>query len=211
MSKLIINEPCDLPSIKTNKQNKITYKFSKDPEILNKYYKMRANSFISTWKLKKFSYHEEPYDRLSYILVAMNDKECIAGARLIPSPKEKRLNLTFEVDGFNVIEAFPNLNLQNKSYGEISRLAVAPDYSKTDVGQNILRMIGLKGKDLGLDYFIVVCPKTSGRFVRKTFNNFGFKATIHPEVKFPDYLPTYENIKMDLMVIEINKGHKKII
>lgn len=183
-------------------EDKVNYFFTKNQNLLNKYYKMREESFISTWNLTNFHVGEDSYDKISEILVATYFNECIAGARLIVHPAKSDVKLTFEVDGFDVQHVFTDLNLKEKCYGEISRLAVSSKYKGTSTGKEILRIIGLRGEEIGCDYFIVVCPKSSARFVRQTFNNCGYKATIYPNIKLPDR-PTYENIKMYLMVIEL--------
>jgi Acetyltransferase (GNAT) domain len=183
-------------------QESLAFKFSKENTLLNSYYQMRAEAFAKVWNLKHKNAEEDELDRKSDILMVMDGKNCVAGARLSISSPDNPTHLSFEVDNFRVADFFPDL----KCYGEISRFAIMDGYRETEICKEMLRIMAEKGKSYSCECFVVVSPQQTARFFKRIYNSLGYETTIHKNIAVPAR-PTYEGIRMYVMTIELkNKG-----
>lgn len=180
----------------------IAYHFTKDPELLDKYYKMRARSFTKKWGLRAFSAQEDAFDTISDILLAMKADQCVAGARMITHQAGSDTKLPLEDGGLQVQSLLPDLNLEDKCYAEISRIAVCDDYPDKNICIEITRLMVEKAQSYGAEYIIAVSPMPMARLFKRFYTFLGFEYFILQDIVIPDK-PNYEGIRMYLILIPI--------
>ena len=71
----------------------IEFKLSRDPRLLQQYYNLREQCFRQELGLPNFDGSEEDQDREGQILLAIQDGQCIGGARISPTvPLQSEIN-----------------------------------------------------------------------------------------------------------------------
>src|SRR3989344_5556058 len=125
----------------SEKKQDFTYVFTKDPDLLNQYLEIRQNLYPTDKKFigfRKFSYleHEDYSDPKAKMLIVLKGKKCIGGARLTVHTPGSDIKLPLEYDitpensekTTSLQEFFPELHLENKTYGEFNRIVMLPQY-----------------------------------------------------------------------------------
>jgi GNAT superfamily N-acetyltransferase len=180
----------------------IEYEFTQDLGYIHQYCLMREQMYIAVWGLKHFDGKEDAFDHKSAIIIARKDRFCIAGARIV----EKRRNelLPMEHDGFVLQDMLPEFDLKNKRYVEASRLAVLPDYQRTEVSMNLVRWCLLHAISRGADYMFGIAPYVQARNNQMLARHFGLESQILRHIDVPD-CPGFEGIKMVMVVCKLPK------
>ncbi|HEU5048373.1 MAG TPA: hypothetical protein VFT64_11095 [Rickettsiales bacterium] len=188
------------------KQPEIVFEFTRDPGLLHQYYRIREDGFGSVLGLTRYSGAECEYDRNGYILVAKMGNFCIGGARLnIKTPRRPHL-LPMEIEDFRLEKLFPYLQHKQLSYGQVSGVAILPEFRNGEISREILRRAIQKSVALNVHMLFAICPLINSRLYRQEFVGMGWKDTkVHMDVPLPVY-PTMEEIKLYLMSSVIDKS-----
>lgn len=183
----------------------ITYTFTRDANLLGQYFELRKEIYMQDFNLNDFSDHEDDYDNKEYthILVVCDKDKIIGGSRIIIHPKKSDVLLPVESQSFSLKDTFPDLALENKSYSEVNRTVLLPEYRQGKIGENIVYNVILHSKVCGAEYLFAIGPAVQARNNRKHCRKFGINFNIMEEVTVPDKA-SYHGRKMYLARVDLN-------
>jgi hypothetical protein len=186
-----------------NLPTEIAYEFSKDPALLHRYYHLREEMFISTWGLQSPQGQKDVFDDRGEILIARLGKLCIGGGRLTISTPNAPTSLPMEKAGIKLQAMFAALDLQDTTYGELSRMAVDPDYRDEALPEMMNRLVKRMIAE-GAAYMFNLSPVSQARNLRKALGSTGFGVDMKCTVDTPEGA-NYEGTKMVLSVLDLSK------
>jgi len=162
--------------------------FTKDPTLLNKYYEIRANCYRAVEDgPSDFSYEADELDRLSDILVVIQNGYVIGGARLVASTPENPIKLPVEQDNFRMKNVFPEYNLQDKTICEFGRIAIAKEFRSFSILEGLCEHLIKKAIDKGYHYQFSMAPKAQTRCYRRVGHklNLPYPYIVHENIDVP--------------------------
>lgn len=175
--------------------------------LVQQYFSLRTKTFIDQWNLKNFSGEEDSFDKDSIIIIAHKNGKCLGGARLIIKEPNSDFMLPMETNEFRINKLFPELEMHNKRYAELSRVSVINDCRNGIYSAGICKkLIMSKALSLNIDYVFCVTTKSLARVANMSAKKIGIPFEIKPEIKVPD-LPTYEGHKMFLSLMDLTKNN----
>lgn len=182
----------------------LEFEFSKDLHDLQEYYRLRGISYKRGLGLKEFSGAEDDYDAISDILIAKDRGKVVGGARLTVSSPSNRIALSFEEPDFMVRDVLPELELENKTYCEVSRLAISPEQRFTYCLEKMILQITQKAIDNGAKYLFNIAPMIQARWYRRIHNNMGCFYVINKDIEVP-FKPIFDGLIPYLSISELPK------
>ena len=135
------------------------------------------------------------------ILIAHQGNLCIGGLRLTISTPQKRVVLPCESEGFNLFDLLPELELEGKTYAELSRYAVLPDFQGPEIYFEGSRRLFARALSQGVDFAFAISPLGQARNYRRTATALGLGCEVRKDIEVPDR-DNYEGIKMYLSVFD---------
>lgn len=187
------------PINEINIYDTITYEFTKDSRLLNQYYELRERCYRERLGVKYFSGKEEEYDQIGHVLIAHQDGIVIGGARLVISLPNQRIKLPLEEANFRLATLFPQFDLDQMGYCEITRMAVMDTYRKGKINHQLTCLLICRAIEDGCLYHFSVAPLAQARNSRKIFHNMGGLHEIQDHIKVPSR-DTYEHYNVCLSV-----------
>ena len=144
------------------------YTFTKDPHLLNAYYKIRAECYRSVENGPgDFSYEADKLDTISDILVVSLHGRIVGGARLAGSKESYRITLPVETGNFRMANVLPHLQLENKNICEFGRIAIAPEHRSFSVLESLCEKLIRRAIRQGYHYQFSMAPKAQARCYRR--------------------------------------------
>lgn len=180
----------------------VTYELTRDPGYLHQYYMLREQMFISVWGLQNFCGKEDEYDAISDIMVARIGNQVIGGCRLTFSHPASPRRLPMEKEDFLLVDALPELPLEDVIHVEISRMAILPEFQNSLAMLEISRQLLKRGADKKARYAFTLAPVPLSRNYRRAAYLFGLNWEIRNDVMVPDR-EEYEGIKMVLSLLDL--------
>ncbi len=175
-----------------------TYFESHSRETFAEYVQLRRRVFLSTYPdLPEYFGLEDETDNISQIVLASAGDVIAGGARLTIATPECPRRLPMEEAGFDLrnSELFRQLALDRQPYGEISRMAVAPE---TGMGFQVSSALGTKlcalAGQQNVDVLFSICPDGPARINQRNARMCGVDFERLPK------LPTVFGIDMWLCV-----------
>lgn len=180
----------------------ISFLITRDPLVIRQYLDIRHDAYTKYLNLNTDFSKLDQVDAFSYFFVAMKMGECIGGGRMTLTNPSVPNVLPLESNGFYLDEAFPEYNLSECKYCEITRLAVKEEYRDGVVSSTIIRLIIDYVKATGVKYVFWVAPKIQARSYRLAIRNkeHDFDAVIRDDVTLP-HKPVYEYLQMVISVL----------
>lgn len=185
----------------------VVYELTRDPGLLQQYYQLREEMFISVWGLKHFSGQKDAYDDNSEIMVARIGNHCIGGCRLTFSRPGDRHALPMEKEDFRLKDKLPEIAVNKASIVEISRMAILPEFQNSLVMLELSRQLLKCGADKHARYAFTLAPVPLARNYRKAAHLFGLKWQIRNDVAIPAR-EEYEGINMVLSMLDLSPVYK---
>jgi hypothetical protein len=182
----------------------ITLGFTKDPSLLEQYYKIRGDMYALELGLDDFPREKDRHDDNSDILILEEDGKVVGGVRLVIKRPDSLLPM--ESKGFILEEILPELNLQNVTYGEFSRLAILPDYRENYLN-TIIGMIGNKGREYNSKFLFAISPLAQSRMYRRFEKTFGFSLEVRDDLGQSEFANKWELHAALLIFREIEETH----
>lgn len=161
----------------------IRFEFSKKPQLLAQYYKIREACFRKELGLESFDGSEEEDDRAGHILIAMDVDRCIGGARFSGSPASNPTRLPMEGDDFVLEKIFPELAQQ--SYGQWTRLCLLPEYRTTEMLRDQCRAMVRGSVELNYSYGFNVAGLARARLYKRLHTVLGYDYKIYDQIGIP--------------------------
>jgi hypothetical protein len=181
--------------------------FTTDREALNKYYEVREYCYRRVKNgPREFDGQADSFDSLSDTLVITHKNKTIGGARITSSSAECRTLLPAEQEDFNLIKNFPELDLHQKKYCEVSRLAVLPEYRSLDLLEKVMLILTLRAARQRNQYLFTVAPLLQSRCYRRVYVQLKSEAPyiIHADKELPQKdRAEYGSLKMLISSIQL--------
>lgn len=154
--------------------SEIKYIWSRNPQHLREYTKLIDKYYENELNLKDLYKEINPKDFNSYFYIVLKNEEVISGARLTVSDKLSQGSLPNEKLGFPYSHYFPELNLENNRYCEISRYSMDERYRKMEIHYiNAFSSFHNLTKELGVKYMFILGTKGRhrlfGHYAKKHF------------------------------------------
>ncbi len=166
---------------------------------IESYYKIRERAFRERLDCVNFNGSEDEYDRNGIIVVAKKNDEVVGGSRLVINTPKREAKLPLEDDNFVLNSLFPELNLVNRSYGEITRFAVVPELMTGSISYELTRASLNELIDNGCYYQFSVAPMIQARNSRNICRKLGLNHVVMNHIKVPQK-DTYEQYQMVLSI-----------
>jgi hypothetical protein len=187
----------------------VAYEFTTDRGILQQYYRLREEMFISVWGLDHFSGEKDAFDDVSDVVVARIGNQCIGGCRLTFSShdKNKRNILPLERGGQSLASFVPELPIADMNCVEVSRLAILPEFQNSVVMLKLINKMIQHAVTRKAHYAFAMSPQLLARNYRKAVRLFGMDWQIRSDITIPDR-EEFEGIQMVLSQLDLAKAYQ---
>ncbi len=190
---------------------KVTFEFTRDPALLQQYYRIREQMYNDVWHLTNFDGSEDEFDRQSHILIARIGKQCVGGLRIGIKLPRSTAPLPMEAAGdFDLRKLVPEMKLEYVAYAELSRYAFLHEYSSHEIMAELSANIRRKLLTYDVHYAFMKSPLIIARRHRVTSAYTGEIYKILSKVNLPEH-EEHEGIRMVLSYIDYTDelGKKK--
>lgn len=153
---------------------KIIFELSRDAKMLGQYYKIREQCFRAELGVALFDGSEDHYDRSGDILIAREGLRCVGGVRICGKMPWETVRIPLEDEGVDLAELFTELNLDNVSYCQWSRLALAPECRGMDVVKDFCRALINTCSSLGYRLAFNVSDLHRARLYQRLHSSLGY-------------------------------------
>lgn len=186
-----------------------------NPKLQLDYYQLRHHVYQNTLGLDLKIDEADRLDNISDCFIATNEGKVIAGARLTISSPQNRILLPLEIDiGRCISSLTPKLELQDKTYCEISKLVVAKEYRNRIVTEQLLTTITKSMIEQNCTYHFSISTIREFRNFRQIFKTaLHTKHEILNNIKV-EYLPEYKHLNRDgihLCLTELPEPETKVV
>ncbi|MBL0318238.1 MAG: GNAT family N-acetyltransferase [Alphaproteobacteria bacterium] len=187
----------------------LTLEFTQNPCFIEAYLKIREYVYITEFNLGSYEDHRDEYDHdpNTAIVVVRKGNQVIGGSRCTMRVKGSNNLLPHESDEFKLIDNLPELKLRNKSYIEVTRMALLPEYRDDGtIARNLIELQIQGSIEKGATFGFTVTPLIQARNNRNHIRRIGFNMVMRPDIIIPDK-PLYRGRKMVLSTIDFTKPH----
>lgn len=163
----------------------IIFEFTKSPELLEQYYRIRQDCFRRDLGIDEFDGSEDIYDRVSDIIIARIGDRCVGGARLTGNRSLAGALLPMENDSFRFSQVLSGLGLYDGNYCQCGRLALLPEFRNMDTVRGIFD--GLINRCIEFDYAYAfnVASLNHARLYKRLHSSLGFDYRVFSSVDLP--------------------------
>lgn len=147
----------------------VTYELTRDPGLLDQYYRLREQCFRREIGIPGFDGSEDHVDRQGSILVAHRDGKCIGGSRIGPRPLNSSNYRVMDLD----------LDLQPQGCCTWERLALDPEERSLQFARDFCAHLIDASRILGYQHAVLVSSLRNARFYRKCHSALGVEFRIH--------------------------------
>jgi hypothetical protein len=183
-------------------EGKIEYEVTRDPGLLQQYYRLRDQMFINVWGLERFSGQKDAYDDKSDIVVARIGNLVVGGMRVTYNvPGTDRL-LPMEGPDFRLHSMLPECNVDEVNCAEVSRFVILPEYQNSAVMLEMIRRIFRRGVEKKVQFAFSISPLVLARNYRKAGTLFGVSWSVRNDVVVPER-EEFEGIKMVFSMVDL--------
>ncbi len=184
------------------KNNGFAYEYTRNPDLLEQYFRLREDCYRKDWNLAVFSGAEDEHDQQGHILIVRQGDKVIGGGRVVFRYNFSPLKLPMETDSFLLHQQVPEMGKGEKLIGEIGRIAVLPEYRGYKL-TNIVFYLLAKSQLCGCHYLTTVAPVEQAVRYTKIADKFGMKISTMESIPVAAH-PYYNNIEMRLLIIDIS-------
>jgi len=143
---------------------RFTYDFTTDPSLVAQYQQVRYEAFVGVYLGKddvdgKSGRDEDDHDGRSEFLVVRNKHEVIGGARLTLHPRRSGELLPCEHDSWRISDFLGIDDLEERDYGEVSRLVIRSAFRKDRHLYELARQLYARAREERLRYLFVIAPQ----------------------------------------------------
>jgi hypothetical protein len=208
-SKFLFGKGLNLPSISFFQHNsaledeKVEYIWCKDKKHIRQYIKLVNENFDDELNIPGSYKKIDLKDLNSHFFIALKNMIVMGGARFSVNDKFYEYSLPNEKLGLlKYKELFPELDLENNSYGEVTKYVALPEY-RNDMSHYLNAFKGFKelSDELRVKYMFICSTKSRARLynlgARKFFKVLEGKNVVNDAWKelshFDVYVSVYEN------------------
>lgn len=137
-------------------------------------------------------------------IIAHAGREFLGGATLTISSPAALRDLPMERDELKLLRVFPDLDLQEVSYGEISDVIVMPQPQEEEMLEQMLRGLVKMAVVEKVEYVFFAAPLAESRRLQKAMHTIGVPCEVRGNVAMPES-DAFEGAVMLLSVMDIAK------
>lgn len=190
--------------LRSHQTKETVFEFTRDVGFLHQYYVLRSRDQVRSWSLASHRYTlEDEQDRQSHVLVARRGNQVMAGGRLTISSPRKALKLPMEENGFSLTKAFPQLNLQNRKYAEVSRVVIETEFQDEASMTALMKHLHRKVIASRVEQIFALVPSVMVDTYKKITQQAGVILAVHNTTEFPE-LETEDGTKVSLLTASIS-------
>ncbi len=185
------------------KNNNLIYEVTKDPYLLQQYYKIREDLYKADLGLKDFSGKQDHFDIEGDIIVIRQGLKVLGGCRINFSIPGQRRYTPLEEDNFCMLNIYPELHLENKIYCEFSRLVLLPEIRHGSCLKQLVEKAISHSRKRNAKYLFSISPTTQSRIYRHVVSllNLNF---ITDKTKQVPYKSMFKELtKIDISYMEL--------
>ena len=167
----------------------IQFEISRNPKLLQEYYKIREFCFRNDLGVLSFDGSEDQFDREGLVMIARDGDQCIGGARISGNRSTVDGQLTplpLEHEGLDLEQWFPELNTNQSRYCQWTRLALLPKYRNSTNVRNIVNALIKSALDYGFEYAFNVAGMNRARLYKRMHSSLGYDYQIMEQVPVPE-------------------------
>lgn len=178
--------------------------YSLDTDLLEQYFKLRKEVFVSYWNLKNFV-GENEFDRKGHILLLHKDGICYGGARINLCTPLKDDLLPLESEELRLKDVL-NIDLKTTSYVEASKIVLVPELMNCIYANEMYRIVIEKSRQLGAAYLFAKAPLKQARRSKMACRHLNLITEIVEDLDLPDD-GTHDGIKMVLSIFFLDLSY----
>lgn len=132
----------------------------------------------------------------------------IGGCQTIISRPNAKTTLPLEKEGFRLSSCIRGLGLEQRSYCELSRLAILKEHRSEAVLEMLIRFEIAYAKHIGINYIFINAPIVQARAYRKFCRNLGFDfQLLHRTIAMPvqDVYQRLNRVVLSVMPFDENE------
>lgn len=183
----------------------VTFLLTTDAELLSQYHALRHESYHNDKYMEgHFNQgHPDAFDLKSEVLVAVENGEVIAGARLTASCPLYPQMLPSETPGKSFQDMLPEYCLGNAKYGEVHRVVIKEEKRSTKLLCDLLVEVCRYIHRNGWDYFFTPSIPLKARLYKICCRSIGVNLESVPGFLLKS--EKYAGVAMELMVCDTKK------
>lgn len=135
------------------------FEVTRDPDLLDQYYRLRERCFRKELKAHSFDGSEEAEDRSGHILVARSGEALVAGIRIAPACPDSAIPIELAAD--------------SQSICIWERLVCHPEQRSAQVSRDFLRQLIHHCRRLGYEFAVVLSSLDRARYYRLSHSALG--------------------------------------
>ncbi len=187
----------------------LNVEFTQKRSYIDAYLKIREFVYITEFNLGSYEDHLDEYDsdpNTSFVIVRKGNT-VIGGSRCTIRLKGAHNLLPHESNEFKLIDQLPELKLSNKTYIEVTRMALLPEFRDDGtIARNLINLQIRGSMEKGATFGFTVTPHIQARNNRGHIRKIGFDMVMRHDIIIPDK-PLYRGRKMVLSTIDFTKPH----
>lgn len=161
----------------------LKYEVTRDPALLDQYYRIREICFREDLGLPEFDGSEDERDRSSHILIARFREFAVGGIRITGRSPDRPISLPIEEQGVDLAEGLPQLQLRNVAYCQWSRLAIQAEFRTTATLREFCKAIIDHSRKLGYVYHFSVASMNRARLYKRLYSLVDHRCELLPNIR----------------------------
>ncbi|PCJ91396.1 MAG: hypothetical protein COA46_08090 [Porticoccaceae bacterium] len=178
----------------------ISFELTKDPLLLEEYYRIREQCYRQELKLPSFDGSEEPADCRGNIFVIKNNNHCLGGARIVGNTQALGLDLS-------LVDLMAGQGLESGSCCMWERLAVSHTLRGSNRRSEFCEQLVRASRSLGYEYAFMVSSIRNARLYRLCYSALSIPFQILNHVKCTPK-GDFSQLEHVLSVAHLRTGHQ---
>lgn len=173
---------------KTAEANKIELVFTKDPTLLEQYYKLREDTYRTELGFEKYDGSENDFDRRGEIMIATQNNNVVAGARLDLSSANKNMYNDYPEHGFvyrDIIKKFDPTFSDDDIYSEICGLVLGKFVKNSYFFPRFFNSLVKQASSNNCRYVVGIAYPVLCRLYNMMFKHLGYNFKIFYDIRHP--------------------------
>lgn len=155
------------------------FEITSDVGFLHQYFNLRNDDFFKSASAANHATTKDIFDDTSEIMVARRGRLCVAGGRLTIHTPSSQKALPMEY-ALSVAQLFPELDLAETTYAEISSIALMPDY-RTNLQPELITKLLQHAINSGVEYVFTLTNKHKAEQYQQAAQAIFIKASIYKD------------------------------
>lgn len=181
----------------------VQFQLTNHPELLSQYHALRFQSYHTDKHMQGHFNKGLPdaYDETSEVIVAIENGEVIAGARLTTSDVNNCRLLPSETQSLTFQDMLPHLGLEQARYGEVHRVVIKEEKRSARLLSALLIAVCKRIYELEWDYFFTPSIALKARLYQICCKGIGVNLELVTNLVFTS--EKYEEVTMQMMYCDI--------